>query len=448
MKKVLLFAIVALSVNAFAQNNQPPSNSIINLRDMMGLAGKTKSDGRATMNLRQPFKLQTPNQGSLIQIFDSVYDWEWDTISNGWMINFKTINYVYDPNNNLISEIDQEKVGTAWVNSRKSTSTYDTKHNRTSILYQIWNDSAWVNSAQHIYTYDVNNNRTSELVQTWKNSTWGNVHEYTYMYDSKNNMISDLFQNWNGSAWVNFYQYEYTYDSNNNQTNELDQQWNGSAWVNSEEYTYTYNVDNKQLSGLVQEWTDSAWVNSTQTNYTYDSSGNLTTIIYKGWNGSSWIISFQSIFTYDDHNNLTSELDQQWYGGTWVTSGQSFYSYDVDNFQKGSSFRIWNITGTEITNGDSSYFYFHTVLGINELTPQDAGIAVYPNPTNGKFTISSQGDINAVEVYNLLGARISSCANFNGRTSAEIDLSNKSKGMYILNVHCGTKVYNCKIVVQ
>jgi len=97
---------------------------------------------------------------------------------------------------------------------------------------------------------------------------------------------------------------------------------------------------------------------------------------------------------------------------------------------------------------DNTYNYFHTVLGINDLKMQDATIVVYPNPTSGMFTISSKSDINAVDIYNLLGEQVYHGGNFTGRTSAEIDLSSHSKGIYILDFHCGTKVYYRKIVVK
>jgi len=74
MKKALLFAILSLSINAFAQNNQPTSNSIAKIRHRMELTGRTTSDFHFERNLRQAFKNQSPDQGSLIQIFDSVYE--------------------------------------------------------------------------------------------------------------------------------------------------------------------------------------------------------------------------------------------------------------------------------------------------------------------------------------------------------------------------------------
>jgi hypothetical protein len=121
--------------------------------------------------------------------------------------------------------------------------------------------------------------------------------------------------------------------------------------------------------------------------------------------------------------------------------------YDANNFLKSNSFKDWNLDGT-ITYGDSTYYYFHTVLGINGLKLQDACITVYPNPTSGKFTISSKNNISSMEIYNLLGELIDSDFNINGKTSNEIDLSSHCKGIYILNIYSGGKIYNCKIVVQ
>jgi hypothetical protein len=60
---------------------------------------------------------------------------------------------------------------------------------------------------------------------------------------------------------------------------------------------------------------------------------------------------------------------------------------------------------------------------------QEEGIAVYPNPTSGRFTISSKSGINPAEIYDLQGERIYSDFKCNGRTSDEIDLSSHIKGI-------------------
>jgi hypothetical protein len=434
MKKLIYIFLFLFPVVALAQNNLNKLNTTINDRGRIGQAGRTISGNHAGIKSGQAFTPYTTFQGSLTQIYDSIFGWNWDTLSNGWRVYFKSINFTYDENNNLIGEIDLSKVGSDWVNSMKYTSAYDSRHNMTNDLIQIWKDSAWVNSRQYIYTYDASNNLTNELIQTWNSSTWNNVHRLNYTYDSNNNQTSEIYQNWSGSAWVNSFQYEYTYDANNNQISELDQQWNSNSWVNSEEYLYTYDANNKRVSGLDQMWTDSAWVESTQFIYTYDLSYNLINILYKGWYGSSWIIISQSIYSYDDHSNQTSELDQNWNGSTWVNFYQELYSYDANNFQKSSAFKSWNMTGTELEYGDSSYYYFHTVLGINDLKLQHTSITFYPNPATDKITIETAATLtnSQLSIMNLNGQELMTRQITSPKT--QIDISNLPNGVYFVRL--------------
>ena len=480
MKKFLLFAIVALSINTFAQNNKPQSNSTANVHHWMGHAGRTTSDAHATMNLGRAFQPKTPNQDSLVQIFDSVCDWEWDALHNvGWRIYEKEINYVYDAHHNRISYTEQRWNG-SWGNYIKITCAYDSNNNCTSWLEQNWNDSTWENIILNIYTYDANNNQTSDLNQGWNGSAWENSYQYIFTYDGNKNQTRKLYQswidgvwldytqdictynandkltsllvqgNWNDSGMVNQYLYIYTYDTNNNQTSELYQGWNDSTWVNWAQYIYTYDANNNVTSELIQTWNGSAWVNYEKDTLTYDTNNKKTYELDQYWTGNAWANQFQSTYTYtyNVNNNKTNEFYQKWNDTVWITSAQYITTYDANNFEKSYSEKAWNSTGTEVQSGDSTYYYFYTNLGINELKLQDAGITVYPNPTSGKFTVSSKSVINSLEIYNLQGQQVCYGANFNGRTTAEIDLSNQSKGTYILNVHSGAKVYSCKIVLQ
>ncbi|MCK9401630.1 MAG: T9SS type A sorting domain-containing protein [Bacteroidales bacterium] len=135
MKTLLLFASLALSINAFAQSKHPTfdpqlrtSNPRENVQGMMKDAGSRTTNIYSEINLEQDIKHQTITQRSLIQIYDSIYYWDWDMDNVGWKINSKAVDVVYDANNNLTSEI-----------------------------YQMWNDSIWINWYLLTYTYDANN---------------------------------------------------------------------------------------------------------------------------------------------------------------------------------------------------------------------------------------------------------------------------------------------------
>ena len=177
--------IPALSTDASAQRMHPALNlqhrtlnSMINVQGMMG-----KKEHR-----------------SLIPIYDSVYNWRWDTLSTGWKIYSKIRDIVYDAKYNVTSYIEQYWIGTAWVNSSKRIYTYDANHNQTSFLSQDWNGSSWQNNYKYTYTYDASNNQTSELYQVWNGTVWENGWKNTLTYDVSNNLTSTLHQGWNGTA--------------------------------------------------------------------------------------------------------------------------------------------------------------------------------------------------------------------------------------------------------
>jgi len=223
MKKILLFAILALSVNALAQTNHSASRSNKNALGRMENIGRRTPNSQSEMNLGQISTHNIIEQPSLIQLFDSTYIWEWDTISNGWNLEYKDIAFVYDAHRNLTSYIDQHWYDNIWQNNTQYISTFDGNDNQTSFKVKFWNGTLWENYSQYLYSYDANNNLTSQIMQTWNINVWVNSYQYIYTYDDKNNQTSQVRQGWNDSIWVNTWQNIYTYDASNNQTNGLSQ---------------------------------------------------------------------------------------------------------------------------------------------------------------------------------------------------------------------------------
>jgi hypothetical protein len=434
MKKLFCILVFVFPFVAFAQNQQPAANSMESVRNMMGITKRTTTGIHHEKYSGQFFKPQTPNKGSLIQIFDSVYLWQLDTSNNEWNIYLRTIKMAYDAHNNLTSCITQSWNGSAWVNYYQYTYTYDANNNQIGKLYQEWNDNAWVNYYQYTYTYDANNNQTSEIDQSWSNSTWVNLNQYIYTYNAGNKVTNGLSQTWNGSAWVNYIQYTYTYDANNNQTMELDQSWSNSTWVNMWQNTNYYNVSNKLTNSLWQRWNDSSWWNYTLSTYTYDTNTNLTSESEQSWNGSAWWNYYQYTYTYDASNKQTSELSQFWWDNAWANSWEQFSSYDANNFTKSIVNINWDITGTEVTGSDSTYYYFHTVLGINDLKLQDTGITIYPNPASDQITVLAPATQakNQLSIINLNGQEVLTCQIIQPKT--QIDISTLPVGVYFIRV--------------
>lgn len=455
MKKLLLFAIMALSINAFAQNKTTDfyfqHHYSISTEYLLGKIHRTEcktSNSHSEMNPGQDIKHQTPQLPSLIQIYDSIYDWQWDNLNLEWKIKSRSINIIYDANNNLTEGIWQDWGGNTWQNSSKYTNTYDVNNNLTSELYQGWNGSDWVDLYKFTYTYDANNNVTSNKYEISNGMALENFRQYTYTYDVNNNRTSGLMQMWNGSTWVNSSLYTYTYDANNYPTVYLLQNWNGNSWENYFQSIYSYDANNILTSLLRQSWNVYIWEDLYLSTFTYDANNNQIKEFIQDWNGNIWKNFWQDTTIYDANNNPINYLSQYWISNSWVNSYQIAFTYDANNFTQSEVLKWWNESGTSIESGDSTYYYFHTVLGLNDWTVQEGNITVYPNPTNGKFTISSNSTISSIEIYNLLGELIRSNFTFNQQTSTEIDLSKESKGLYFAKMKVGTKVYARKIIVQ
>jgi hypothetical protein len=475
MRKSLLFGILVLSITSFTQSFRPISNSKDYLEVRLQPGEKKVPAINSDINAVYAIQHKIPKQRDLIQINDSMYLWRWDTVSLGWDVKMKYTDMMYDSLLLQSSYIEKLWNGTVWQTSYKMTNSFDANHNMTHYTSLNWNGSDWVNSWQYTYTYDVNNNQTSCLYTTWNDSVWKNSWRYTYTYDVNNNKTGYMYSSWDGSDWFTFWQYTYTYDPNNYQTGQIYQHWDGISLVNNSKYDYTYDQNNNLIRKLQQAWNDSAWenynlesitynasnnptsgtlenwhindwVNFIKYSYTYDASYNMIRFIELGWNGSSWGNSWQDIYSYDANHNETSRLGQIGNGSTWLNSMQFSASYDNDNFMKSHTDRSWNNAGTKVKSGDSIFYYYHTMLGLNDQLTLEKGINVYPNPNDGKFSLKSEINDGSVEIYNLLGELIYSNDKFNNQQS--IDLSSQPKGLYVIQLNGKNTIYKKKIIIQ
>lgn len=70
-------------------------------------------------------------------------------------------------------------------------------------------------------------------------------------------------------------------------------------------------------------------------------------------------------------------------------------------------------------------------------------VSVYPNPVNEFVTISSELEINKLEIYNLLGKRVISSSKL---VDNNLDISSLSKGVYLLKLTSGESVATRKLI--
>jgi hypothetical protein len=122
-----------------------------------------------------------------------------------------------------------------------------------------------------------------------------------------------------------------------------------------------------------------------------------------------------------------------------VNYWQYLYNYDVDNFPKSYSYKDWNITGTKVTSGDSTFYYYHTVLGINDLMAQNGNLTVYPNPASSPAQ-------SQLSIMNLNGEALITRQITEPKT--QIDISSLPNGVYFVRVTNDKTIVTGKIIKQ
>jgi hypothetical protein len=88
------------------------------------------------------------------------------------------------------------------------------------------------------------------------------------------------------------------------------------------------------------------------------------------------------------------------------------------------------ISGGEFSSVDTSTFRVGETLGINSIFENNLNI--FPNPSNGIFTVKTSLDNSTYKIYNLIGQHVKSGIINNGSNS--IDLRNSIDGVYFMTI--------------
>lgn len=92
-------------------------------------------------------------------------------------------------------------------------------------------------------------------------------------------------------------------------------------------------------------------------------------------------------------------------------------------------------------------FEYSKIITVNNCNENPIDLSIYPNPSNGKFTLLFTGNRNqvgSIEIYNLLGKRIY----FSDNYQSEIDLSGKPLGIYFIHFNLNSQTIIKKIVIE
>ncbi len=103
-----------------------------------------------------------------------------------------------------------------------------------------------------------------------------------------------------------------------------------------------------------------------------------------------------------------------------------------------------NLSGNNITDFGFMRLHNSNTVGIAEVKTTKE-VQLFPNPTTGLFNIATKSNLINIEIVNLLGKKIKP----NGSTKHAVDVSNCSRGMYLVNLYFedGTSIQE-KLIVE
>lgn len=119
----------------------------------------------------------------------------------------------------------------------------------------------------------------------------------------------------------------------------------------------------------------------------------------------------------------------------------------------GIVFSVWQQRVAKVWRGtDTLTFVFEICTTSTEIEVETGGLVIYPNPTNGTFTLKTanlEGFVQ-VEVTDIMGKVVyrSENKNFGTDYSQEVNLSEMANGIYIVRVSNGMQTHVQKLVKE
>lgn len=328
-----------------------------------------------------------------------------------------TFSQSFDGNDNIISSIQKEWDGTAFVNSYATANTFDGNNNMLTSTEMDWNlgTSTWDSSYKYTYTYDGNNNVLTELNQSWNGTTLEDDYRATNTYNTNNMLTLSVDEVWNGTAWENNSRTTITYDMNNVMLTSLRETWNGTAWENS--YLQTNTVTGGNIVSSLDQYWNGSWQNMNNTLYTYDGNGNNLTEIAQSWSGS-FVNQRKVTRTYNTYNQVLTEQDSTWDGTAWG-------NIDYDS---------WG----------SYYYETYNTASVGNTSAAVTDLKVYPVPAGNLLNVSFANDEATdvtVSVIDMNGRQLKSFSEKGARHfKRTIDTHSFPAGTYFVKINANGKV--------
>lgn len=408
---------------------------------------------------------------------DSIYSYCWN-VAGYWVHSAKNVYYYNSTGNVTINFIYYQESGeSTWELLSKDEYNYNSVGNKVLKIRYNWDSNVndWTFYYKLDYSYNSFGNEDVETVYLWDSSLsdWSLYNKYEYVYDLIDNISLRVIYKWDASEnnWIYSIKNEYSYDSIGNIVLENRYNWDSSVndWddynfiCNTE---YVYDEEYKIITKTDSIWDAIGYDGGTGANnytqkydYTYDSNNNLIVkeqsgygLLYKEEYFYSELVAIidTASFIVTVLNNCEIEF---LYEGDDFGSVEVIYNNDTtEYFTNPFTVNICTKSNSEITiilhkeNGDAAIvtYKIEDIMSVEEITTNTLNI--YPNPTINDINIITNTNTKShIEILNLSGQKIFE-KEFS--TKINIDLSDYSKGMYIVKVISENNSYSEKMILK
>ncbi|NOR87482.1 MAG: T9SS type A sorting domain-containing protein [Bacteroidales bacterium] len=383
--------------------------------------------------------------------------------------------YTYNAQGNcvLIEDFGLNESNLMEPNARSAYS-FDANGNMTTYTYIYWDEDLndWLNFYKMEYSYS-NGLLTNGDMFIWDEelNAWDLMIKEEFTYDDEDRLTTIVSLVDNNGIWEKEYKEEVTYNTAGYAYLWMDYDWNNntSLWIPYSKDEDFFDVNGDVEMNLWSEWEEmmSLWQDLYKDEYTYDANHQMITDIYSEFDEMTmqWNLWFKDEYSYDEYGNDFLYISSDWIGSDWVlwSKEELTFDYSIANdvvvypneYDYGFSHMltevndyIWEDSWTE----DQQYIMYYSekdVSGIADIS--NSNIQVYPNPSTGIFNIelSGFGQEFSISVLDFAGSvleqeEVSNAINF----KKSFDLSDYSKGVYLLKIDNGAYHDYQKIVIQ
>lgn len=403
-------------------------------------------------NRIQKYKFTYNNCDKIINTIFSVWDYD----SNYHRIR-ENREYLYDNNQNLISEIISNIVDNALKLYFKTLKEYNNNQLTKDNYYNFDPDSnSWTYMGRTDYYYNADNLIFEEKTYYVFQGAEDLNSKIQYSYDNNNNIVSNINECYNegeisyGTKTLN------TYNTNNLLTQVILEYFNtygDSTWMPFLKQEFTYNPNNLMVSrnNFMYNTTDGFVLHSIDSLY-YDNNNNQTLInTYTNYNQEmACTQKYINLFDY----NYTSDDVLQFSNKLGYMKPEFFDNYNnmLTNIIYSSGFpddlNSWS--------DDSTYLYYsmkNIIVSLGEgISFNGKDFLLYPNPTNTEAKLVVEGlnqDLDIL-IYDIKGKLVENIKSspINERVELVINTRNLRKGTYIINLRSGKYSNSKKLIVN